>query len=364
MAFKHASAPFGTREQEVLSADNIVPERHIIMNTLRTAAPLLGLKAPVIATLDAMLSCLPPKRSHNTVFASNATLAFRRNGISDRTIRRHVAILQEAGLLARCDSPNKKRFTKRDTHEGKALMFGFDLSLLFDRFQEIAAIAAKAMQQREQLDYLRMKLRAAANEALRTSPDNTHAQDILRNLRRNLTLAQVESLLHSLTESTRSDILPQDQVLADTPKTSGNDGQNVRHHHKAIKEHIDKIPNALPAPISTTESARTLSVTEVMATCTEAAQFALNKIRTFHDLIAHSRTMAPMLGIDSGNYAQAERHLGAVPTAITVMALMQMQTRIGKVGAYFRAITHGNKSGDFDPMRLIYRLRQQNLAEL
>ena len=140
MAFTQATAPTGLRTNRELSADNSIPERHIVVETLRNAAPRLGLSASVISTLDAMLSCLAPKRNHHTVFASNATLTFRRNGISDRTIRRHAAILQEIGLLVRHDSPNRKRFTKHSVLGGKALRFGFDLSPLFERLHEIASM--------------------------------------------------------------------------------------------------------------------------------------------------------------------------------------------------------------------------------
>ena len=124
MAFTQATAPTGLRSSEILSADNSIPDRHIVVATLRNAAPRIGLSASVISTLDAMLSCLAPKRNHHIVFASNATLTFRRNGISDRTIRRHAATLQDIGLLVRRDSPNRKRFTKHNRHEGKALRFG------------------------------------------------------------------------------------------------------------------------------------------------------------------------------------------------------------------------------------------------
>ena len=188
MAFKQATAPCGLRTGELLSADNSIPERHIIVATLRNAAPRLGLSASVISTLDAMLSCLAPKRNHHTVFASNATLTFRRNGISDRTIRRHAATLQEIGLLVRHDSANRKRFTKRSSHEGKALRFGFDLSPLFDRLHELAALAAEVMQEREQVDYLRAKIRAAANACLAENPNDERALNTFRILRRKLSL--------------------------------------------------------------------------------------------------------------------------------------------------------------------------------
>ena len=188
MAFTQTTAPTGLRISEVLSADNSIPERHIVVATLRNAAPRLGLSASVISTLDAMLSCLAPKRNHHTVFASNATLTFRRNGISDRTIRRHAAALQEIGLIIRRDSPNRKRFTKHNSLEGKVLRFGFDLSPLFSRLHEIAAMAAEVLREKEQIDYLRAKIRSAANQSLQSNTNDVIALSTLRILRRKLTL--------------------------------------------------------------------------------------------------------------------------------------------------------------------------------
>ena len=136
MADVQSSAPISAWDNPVLSADN-VPDRKILGEVLRDAAPLLGLGAPVAATLDALLSFLPPKRRHHTVFASNATLSARRHGVTDRTLRRHITALIDAGLLIRRDSPNRKRYMRIDTSAQVALRFGLDLSPLFQRFPEL-----------------------------------------------------------------------------------------------------------------------------------------------------------------------------------------------------------------------------------
>jgi len=240
MAFTQATAPTGLRTSEILSADNSIPERHIVVATLRNAAPRLGLSASVISTLDAMLSCLAPKRNHHTVFASNSTLTFRRNGISDRTIRRHAATLQEIGLLVRRDSPNRKRFTKHNSHAGQALRFGFDLSPLFDRLHEIASMAAEVMKEREQIDYLRAKIRTAANASLINNPNDAVALNVFRILRRKLSLEDCEKILSALPIKEVEAESPDDQTSNLTTTMAASDGQNVRHHHKSNKEHIDK----------------------------------------------------------------------------------------------------------------------------
>ncbi|MDD7973352.1 plasmid replication protein RepC [Roseinatronobacter alkalisoli] len=356
MAFIQAAASITGRNEEVLSADNTIPERHIIIETLRKAATLIGLNAPVIATLDAMLSCLPPRRSHHTVFASNATLTFRRNGISDRTIRRHAAILQDVGLLIRRDSPNKKRFTRHNSHEGKSLRFGFDLSPLFQRLPEIASIAADATQEEERKTYLRAKIRCLANEILRKDPENPVAANALRALRRKLSLCDCEELMNSFASDKIAAERPMDMVVSGTTTMATKDGQNVRHHHKSNKEHIDRRSRSHVENRSTTAASKPLSVPELIAACPDAVGFSLRPIETINHVVTHARTLAPMIGIDQRNYQAAEHNLGVVETAATIWALIQLQPRIQKLGAYFRAITSGSKSAEFDPTLLVRRL--------
>jgi replication initiation protein RepC len=356
MAFTQVTAPNGLRTSEVLSADNSIPERHIVIATLRNAAPRLGLSASVISTLDAMLSCLAPKRNHHTVFASNATLTFRRNGISDRTIRRHAATLQEIGLIVRRDSPNRKRFTKHNSHEGRALRFGFDLSPLFDRLHEIASMAADVMREREQIDYLRAKIRTAANASLVANPNDDMALNIFRVLRRKLSFQDCEQILSNLPIS-EVEAESADDPNPDLATTmTASDGQFVRHHHKSNKEHIDIASLAQKKETHLKNSDAPITIPELLSACPEAAQFSLRKIETIHDVVAHARTLAPMIGITSQSYEAAHERLGALRAAATVWAIMQFHDKIKAVGAYFRSITTGSKSDEFSPEKLIRRL--------
>jgi len=360
MAFMQASASVRERSERLLSADNHRPERHIIIDTLRQAAPLMGLKAPVIATLDVMLSCLPPTRQHNTVFASNATLAFRRNGISDRTIRRHAAILQELGLLERRDSANRKRFCRQNLAEGTALRFGFDLTPLFERFAEFSKLAARAAYENDQKSYLKAKIRAAANAILQAEPNNFDATMAIRSLRRSLSLDDCHKLLDSLEFESIEAEQPFDKTNTKTEKMSANDGQNVRHLHNSQKEHIDTENEQEPTPHPQNRKSFQISILELLSACPEAAEFCVAPVKTMRDVVTHARTLAPMLGIDSRNYQEAQENLGVERTALTVWAIMQFHGKIRKVGAYFRSITSGKKSRGFLPEDLIRRLSRVN----
>lgn len=355
MAFTQAAAPYGQREGGILSADNPPPERHIVIDLLRKAAPALGLKPPVVATLEAMLGCLAPKRTHNTVFASNATLAFRRNGISDRTLRRHVVQLIECGLLSRHDSPNRKRYTRHSRADGQSLRFGFDLTPLFSRLHDLARLAAEVVSQEERRTYLRCKLRAAVNQALTQNPEDAHALHVLKLLRRKLTLSEYQSLLgtfEAVAAEGSNDGHAADKAALPhaTPNTrakpehemSANDGQIVRHHQRSIKE--------------ITEKEEALSVDDLLTACPEAAQFSAEKITTVADVVAHARVLAPMIGIDQANYHAAQSRVGPVGAAITVWMMVQFHRRIRRAGAYFRSLTSGTRSAGFDPFRLARQL--------
>lgn len=356
MAFIQVSARSTGRHDQVLSADNAIPERHIVVDLLRNAAPLIGLKAPVIATLDAMLSCLPPKRTHHTVFASNATLTFRRNGISDRTIRRHAAILEDIGLLIRRDSPNRKRFSRRDAAQSNILRFGFDLSPLFQQLQKLASLAAAAIRELERIGYLRTKIRAVANDRLRNNPNDQEATTALRLLRRKLTLNECDQLFTSIATDSLEAEQTCENNAAEASVVSGNDGQFVRHYQKSNKEHTEESTNSDAHENHSTTKTRELSIKELMIACPKAAEFCISDIRSTDDVVGHGRTLAPMLGIDKSAYHAAEQRLGIVGAATTVWALMQFHEKIKKVGAYFRAITSGAKSADFNPFALVRRL--------
>jgi replication initiation protein RepC len=92
-------------------------------------------------------------------------------------------------------------------------------------------------------------------------------------------------------------------------------------------------------------------------------QFSLIKIETTHDVVAHARTLAPMIGITSQNYEAAHERLGALRAAATVWAIVQFHDKIKAVGAYFRSITTSSKSEGFSPEKLIWRLATaQNFA--
>lgn len=358
MRFQHITAPLGSRSSEDLPATHSQPDRFSLIEVVRKASTALGLKAPIIATLDALLSCLPPKRSHNFVFASNATIAFKRNGISDRTIRRHVAQLAEAGLLVRSDSPNRKRFSKSDMSTGSVLRFGFDLSPLFKSYDQICAVAEDCAKQASHISFLRTKVRCAIARTMELDGLSIDAENALRALRRKLTAEELYSILDDLVSVEENQGMDCSAEMSIDAEMSATDGQNVRHHHNSKKELIDS--DVAEKTKDSHQPHHQISIGSLVGACKEAASYLQRPAESLSDVIGHARTLAPMMGIDSTTYRAAEDRLGELRTAVTVWGLLQMQGKIRQLGAYFRALTTGKRSAAFDPWAMINTLVKQN----
>lgn len=354
MAFQHIAAPIGQRGSEILPADNGLPDRFALIDTIRRASSALGLKAPVIATLDALLSCLPPHRNHNVVFASNATLTFKRNGISDRTLRRHIEQLTEAGLLHRSDSPNGKRFSKSDTSTGSVLRFGIDLGPLFDTYTNLCNLADECSKQASHVSFLRSKLRTAIARTLEERGPSTALDDAQRAIRRKLTAVEISAMLENLVNVDQFTAVEPCEQEAIAAKLTAAGGQNDRHRQNSEKEILDsERDEAISRPLTTEEP---LSLGSLVQACPEAMSYIQQTPRGPADVVNHARTLAPMMGIDRPTYQAAERKLGELGTAVAIWGLLEMQDKIRQLGAYFRALTTGKKSDSFDPWALVRRL--------
>lgn len=65
----------------------------------------------------------------------------RANGMSATTLRRHIAVLVDCGLIVRRDSPNGKRFARKGRGGEIEQAYGFDLSPIVARAEEFKDLA-------------------------------------------------------------------------------------------------------------------------------------------------------------------------------------------------------------------------------
>ncbi|MFB2607347.1 plasmid replication protein RepC, partial [Rhizobium phaseoli] len=115
----------------------------------------LGVTDRALTVLDSLLSFYPEDELSSekglVVFPSNAQLSLRARGMAAATLRRHLALLVEAGLISRKDSPNGKRYVRRGRDGVIEEAYGFSLAPLLARASEIEVMAARIAADRQML---------------------------------------------------------------------------------------------------------------------------------------------------------------------------------------------------------------------
>ena len=126
-----------------------------------TAKAWLGVNERALAVLDALLTFHPETvltGEQLVVFPSNQQLALRAHGMSPATLRRHLAVLVDSGLIIRRDSPNGKRYARKGRGGDIELAFGFDLAPLVVRSAEIEAAAEDVRREERALKLVRERI--------------------------------------------------------------------------------------------------------------------------------------------------------------------------------------------------------------
>jgi replication initiation protein RepC len=122
----------------------------------------LGISDRALSVLNALMSFYPKTELSGSdglvVFPSNTQLSLRTHGMAETTLRRHLAALVDSGLLTRRDSPNGKRYVRRDQQGTIGEAFGFSLAPLLARAGEIEQLAAEVTAERLLLQRLRERV--------------------------------------------------------------------------------------------------------------------------------------------------------------------------------------------------------------
>ncbi|MDB6454558.1 plasmid replication protein RepC [Falsirhodobacter sp. 20TX0035] len=362
---KHISTtPFGRRPAvAALSAHRTLADapcpavsvdKWALLRDLGIARKSFGVSDRDLHVLQALLSFLPtPEMAADgptIVFPSNAKLAERLHGMPESTLRRHLAALVAARLILRHDSPNGKRFARRDASGNLSRIFGFDLRPLLVRFEDIAAAAQQAQEEAEELRLLRetavLHLRDVTHifGKDRLSPE---ALDLHRRLRRKLSLPEMRDLsmeaAHLAHQAQTG--LPRDATLS-----GANDSQNERHTQKSNII----LPESEPCTESATSSP--LHLDQILSACPDSRDYAEMPITTWRGMVATAQSLCSMMGITAEVWHQAERVMGPSQAATAVLCILQRFGRIAKPGAYLRTLTAKARSGSFDAGSMVRAL--------
>jgi replication initiation protein RepC len=365
-----------------------------LLRELSKAQAAFGVTERDLTVMQGLLSFFPDDalggNAEMVVFPSNKAICERLNGMPCSTMRRHLARLVEAGLLMRRDSPNGKRYVRK--HGEERVAFGFDLSPLYCRTEEITR-AAEAVREaedrvrrlREVVSLMRRDLAALAEFGEELQPGfglwdqfRDKAALTARALRRKLTLEELSAYrigLEALLDHARNVI-----DGPETEKMNTNGTQFERHHHNSNKESIDIEPAldkggasaAAPdvetdAPGADVEEADTRRVPKiplhlVIAGCPSLKTFYQGDIRHWHQLFDAACHVRPAMGISASAWEEAQRFMGPEQASIVVVAMLERFADIRSPGGYLRALTSKAAAGEFSCGPMIMALMSRRTA--
>ena len=414
------TTPFGRRSMTLgmlasqALARTIAPEASIdkwkLYRWLCEARPKLGISDRALSVLNALLSFHPKTELSGkeglVVFPSNAQLSLRTHGMAETTLRRHLAALVEAGLLTRRDSPNGKRYVRRDGDGAVGEAFGFSLAPLLARAGEIEQMAAEVTAGRLLLRRLRERVtlvRRDIAKLIETGLEDGLAGDwmgceaayrrLVLSLPRVVTLENLSPILAEL-EALRNDILNSMEQQVIFENMAGNAGQTERHKQNSKpdsssdleprfepKQGRDAEPGDLPStPLgragssvsaeggrgSQTNAApaephKPYPLGLVLQACPEIVAFGPGgAISGWRDLMTAAVVVRSMLAISPSAYEAACEVLGPENAATVIACILERAGHINSAGGYLRDLTRRAERGEFTLGPMLMALARAN----
>jgi replication initiation protein RepC len=131
-----------------------------LLAALKAAAPRLGLSTRLVHTVDWLFKFTQPQdweRGARPIVWPSASLQQEALGFSETQTKRLNRCLIEAGLVTMKDSPNGKRYGRRDPKGRIVEAYGFDLSPLAVRHGEFVRLAEEGRAERDAMGRLRRR---------------------------------------------------------------------------------------------------------------------------------------------------------------------------------------------------------------
>jgi replication initiation protein RepC len=131
-----------------------------LLAALKAAAPSLGLGLRLVHAVDWLFRFTQPQdwgRGGRPIVWPSASLQQDAFGLSPTRVKALNRALIEAGLVTMRDSPNGKRYGRRDREGRITEAYGFDLSPLAARYAEFVQVAEAARAERAEFGRLRRR---------------------------------------------------------------------------------------------------------------------------------------------------------------------------------------------------------------
>ena len=358
--------------------------RWALYKQLCIAKAEFGLNDRCLAVLSSLLSFLPSDQIDVkfglVVFPSNRQLSLRAHGMPESTLRRHLASLVDAGIIARKDSPTRKRYAHKDREGAVELAFGFSFEPLLQLAQNIAQAAesiqaeAKALKRlRDEVSVTRRDITAAfaglepgaLNQALSALFDQYRG--VVDAIPRRASSDELRAINARLAEI-RSEMGKALKCIENEPELSATDAQYERHQYESLPEsHLNKKENSkFDCLIVESSSEQTQSASEpvtttafmipldtVLRACPDILSYAANGIRNWRDMDITAKLVSGFLGINGALLAKASMVLGKETANAVIAWILQQSGSIQSPGGYLQALVHKARGNGFSISSLL-----------
>ena len=394
----YVTTPFGRRPMTLAlvkrqvatsEADKARPvDKWKVFRDVCEARALIGVQDRALAVLDALLTFLPMAELDGerplVVFPSNAQLSVRAHGIAGTTLRRHLAALVDAGLVIRRDSPNGKRYARKDRAGEIEQAFGFDLTPLHARAGELAMLAQEVAEERarfrrirEELTICRRDVRKLLSAAMEEGADGdwTAIEDtyvsLCGRIPRTPSVSQLVGILDDM-GLLRDEILNILDAQDNFKKTDANDVHFGRHIQNSNPESIHELeprsekeqgakPEQDERPKHETISIKNFPLGMVLRACPEMAMYGPEgAIGSWREMMAAAVVVRSMLGVSPSAYQSACETMGPENAATAIACILERAGHINSPGGYLRDLTRKAASGEFSLGPMLMALMRAN----
>lgn len=375
-----ATTPFGRRPMSLalLAAQNEangIPDGKAVdkwqaYRDLCEGKSVVGIGDRALAVLAALLSFYPDdelsEENGLVVFPSNRQLILRAHGMSEPTLRRHLAALVENGLVIRRDSPNGKRYARKGRGGAFEEAFGFSLAPMLARADEFSAAAERVRAGNRALKLMRERItlhRRDISKLIEAAVEEDVPGDwgglwrrfraIVDAIPRRAAIADLEPIVRNLAAIREEvDILLNSHMNVEN--SNGNDDRTERQYSKSNTDSLIEFEPAFEKSGAAAELKPTLQEPPkgyplgfVLKACPEIIDYAVDGIANWRDLMAVAAQVRGYLGVSPSAYEDACHVMGPETAAIVVACILQRAQHINSAGGYLRALTEKARAGEF-----------------
>ncbi|TIV78484.1 MAG: replication initiation protein RepC [Mesorhizobium sp.] len=375
-----ATTPFGRRPMSLamLAAQNEsreIPKGRVvdkwqIYRNLCEGKSIVGIGDRALAVLNALLSFYPDSELSEEngliVFPSNAQLSLRAHGMPEPTARRHLAALVDCGLVIRRDSPNGKRYARKGRGGEIEEAFGFSLAPLLARAQEFEAAAESVRADNRALRLMRERItlhRRDIQKLVEAAVEEDVPGDwgglwrrfrvVVEAIPRRACIAELEPIVVDLA-ALHEEVDNLLEIHMESINSSGNDSQSERQQSDSNTNSIFEFEPALEKsgaaaePLTRNgEPPKTYPLGLVLKACPEIADYAVDGIGNWRDLMMTAAQVRGYLGVSPSAYEDACHVMGQEIAAVVIACILQRAQHINSAGGYLRVLTEKARAGEF-----------------